>query len=155
MDQIRAVVVQCRSFEYKLNEEEESAIKYLELLPTDSEVNEEVAAQIGVLWKSESIKKSYENRTNLSVVDSSAYFFDALDRISKQDYEPTEKDILLVRTPTTGIVSATFEINKHIFNVHDAGGQVRHSLTLSMEVLVDFVICRNARDQNGFIASTT
>ena len=124
MDQIRAVIVQCRSFEYKLNEEEEAAIKYLEHLPPDSVINDDVAAQLRVIWQSDSIKKSYENRTNLSVVDSSAYFFDALDRISQSDYEPTEKDILLVRTPTTGIVSATFEINKHTFNVHDAGGQV-------------------------------
>ena len=95
------------------------------------------------------------------------YFFDDLDRISKRDYEPTEKDILLVRTPTTGIVSATFEINKHIFNVHDAGGQVFHSLSVSIYLsmnecrwntgwdLTDFVVLRNVRDRNGFIASTT
>lgn len=123
LDQIRAVIVQCRSFEYKLNEEEESAVRFLERLPADSVIDDDVAKQLHIIWRSESIKKSYENRTNLSVVDSSAYFFDALDRIAKSDYEPTEKDVLLVRTPTTGIVSATFEINKHTFNVHDAGGQ--------------------------------
>merc|ERR1712083_1237857 len=33
LDQIRAVIVQCRSFEYKLSEEEEAAIKYMEHLP--------------------------------------------------------------------------------------------------------------------------
>eukprot|EP01084_Bolivina_argentea_P155124 270358_1 len=123
LDQIRAVIVQCRSFEYKLNESEEESISYIQNLPSDCEINSEIASKIQMIWDSEYIKLSYENRTNLSIVDSSSYFFDALSRISKQDYEPTEEDILLVRTPTTGIISATFEINANTFHIYDAGGQ--------------------------------
>ena len=123
LDQIRAVIIQCRTFEYKLNETEEEAISYIQNLPSDCEINREVANKIKILWSAENIKLSYEERTNLSIVDSSSYFFDEIDRISSIDYEPTERDILLVRTPTTGIISATFEINTNTFHIYDAGGQ--------------------------------
>eukprot|EP01083_Nonionella_stella_P055488 146360_1 len=123
LDQIRAVIVQCRGFEYKLDDPEEDAISYLETLPSDCEIDQKIAAKIKLIWDNEYIKLSYENRTNLAIVDSCSYFFDALDRISQPDYEPTEEDVLLVRTPTTGIISATFKIDNHTFQLHDAGGQ--------------------------------
>ena len=118
LDQIRAVIVQCRSFEYKLNQIEEDAIAYLQSLPSDCEINKDVASKIQTIWSNEYIKLSYDNRTNLSIVDSSSYFFDSLDRISMIDYEPSEKDVLLVRTPTTGIISAQFEISDNICYVY-------------------------------------
>eukprot|EP01083_Nonionella_stella_P106233 306261_1 len=38
-------------------------------------------------------------------------------------YKPTEEDILLVRTPTTGVISSTFDINCNKFMIFDVGGQ--------------------------------
>eukprot|EP00485_Elphidium_margaritaceum_P011667 CAMPEP_0202689840 /NCGR_PEP_ID=MMETSP1385-20130828/5026_1 /ASSEMBLY_ACC=CAM_ASM_000861 /TAXON_ID=933848 /ORGANISM="Elphidium margaritaceum" /LENGTH=385 /DNA_ID=CAMNT_0049345043 /DNA_START=29 /DNA_END=1186 /DNA_ORIENTATION=+ len=123
VEQISAVILQCRSLEYKLDETEEAAIAYLESLSSDTPLTPDVAAQIKVLWQNESVKMAYDNRTNLSIVDSSAYFFDELERIASIDYTPTEKDILLVRTPTTGIISAQFSIDGNVFDIYDAGGQ--------------------------------
>ena len=65
---------------------------------------------------------SFEHRTNLGIVDS-LLFFMSIDRISKENYTPTEDDILLVRTPTTGVISSRFSINNHQFMIFDVGGQ--------------------------------
>mmetsp|Transcript_21733 Transcript_21733/g.19167 ORF Transcript_21733/g.19167 Transcript_21733/m.19167 type:complete len:409 (+) Transcript_21733:91-1317(+) len=131
LDQIRAVINQYKQFaeseEYdsKLSEEEEEAISYItnNNLPADCEINKEVANKIKIIWNNVDIKKAYDDRENLSIVDSAAYFFNEIDRISSIDYQPTERDILLVRTPTAGIVSAKFDINGNTFHIYDAGGQ--------------------------------
>lgn len=39
-------------------------------------------------------------------------FFDSVDRIANPNYMPTEMDILLTRTKTTGIVEVAFIIKK-------------------------------------------
>eukprot|EP01084_Bolivina_argentea_P174278 301901_1 len=50
LDQIRAVIIQCRSFEYTLSETEEKSIKYIESLPSDCEINRDIAFHIGLIW---------------------------------------------------------------------------------------------------------
>jgi hypothetical protein len=38
-------------------------------------------------------------------------FLDDIDRISAQDFTPTDDDVLRVRIPTTGIVQEDFQFN--------------------------------------------
>jgi len=138
VDQMRALVAQCRQLHseadadakenYALSESEEAAAAALESIPSDihcaaSQMDSAVSAHIGTLWSSASIKRAFAERRSLAVVDSAAYFLDALERLSARDYEPTERDVLLVRTPTTGIISASFSMSNHEFQVFDAGGQ--------------------------------
>eukprot|EP00488_Nonionellina_sp_1-RS-2012_P004252 TRINITY_DN9519_c0_g1_i1.p1 TRINITY_DN9519_c0_g1~~TRINITY_DN9519_c0_g1_i1.p1 ORF type:complete len:199 (-),score=44.38 TRINITY_DN9519_c0_g1_i1:331-927(-) len=86
-------------------------------------INSSIAQHINILWKDQMILDSFEHRTNLGIVDSCPHFFNSIDRISKPDYQPTEDDILLVRTPTTGVVSSSFVVGKHKFMIFDVGGQ--------------------------------
>ena len=56
---------------------------------------------------------------------SCGHFFDSIQRISASNYHPTDKDILMHRRPTTGLIEDTIslpEYNNIIFNMIDVGG---------------------------------
>ena len=48
---------------------------------------------------------------------------DKLDEVIKDDYIPTEQDVLRSRVPTTGIVENAFDIDGNQFKMFDVGGQ--------------------------------
>jgi guanine nucleotide-binding protein G(o) subunit alpha len=59
----------------------------------------------------------------MKIEDSSAYFWDNVDRIVSEDFVPNDKDILLVRYRTTGVIEQKFEMKRNMFHVFDVGGQ--------------------------------
>jgi len=107
----------------KLTDEGEKASEYIEYVRGDIDVNEEVAQNIKILWQEPAIKETFEHRAKLKIDDSSSYFFDNVDRIASRSYIPTDKDILLVRHRTTGVIEQKFEIKGTIFHIFDVGGQ--------------------------------
>jgi len=121
--QMKAIIHQCEEFEYQLSETEQKSADFILDLPRDVDINETIAYHINILWNDQMILDSFEHRTNLGIVDSCPHFFTSIDRISKSDYSPSEDDILLVRTPTTGVISSRFSINNHQFMIFDVGGQ--------------------------------
>ena len=84
---------------------------------------EDIGRLIEILWNDPAIKKAFENRRNLGIVDSCPHFFDDCKRIFSDDYIPTEQDILLARIPTTGIRVIEFEVKGNRFSVFDTGGE--------------------------------
>uniref|UniRef100_A0A914H560 Uncharacterized protein n=1 Tax=Globodera rostochiensis TaxID=31243 RepID=A0A914H560_GLORO len=93
--------------------------KGLEFAP----ITRTVKQSIQQLWQNPSIQIAYEKRANYQIHDSANYFFDQIERIAKQDYRPTNMDILLTRVPTTGVVKLLFTLRNIDFNVYDVGGQ--------------------------------
>jgi len=83
----------------------------------------EMAEVIKTLWKEDAVKSIYEQRAVMKIEDSSAYFWDSVDRIAAPNFVPTEKDILLVRYRTTGVIEQKFEMKRNMFHVFDVGGQ--------------------------------
>ncbi|CAI2353314.1 unnamed protein product [Caenorhabditis sp. 36 PRJEB53466] len=86
----------------------------------------DAAEPVQNLWKDPKVKKLYAERRlhNIrDIGDNTEYFFDNIERISKEDYVPSAMDTLLLRTKTTGIVEVQFEIKKVKFRVFDVGGQ--------------------------------
>jgi len=84
----------------------------------------EVAAHIHFLWMEEpAIKEVYELRSKLQLPDSAQYFFENIERIGKEDFVPTQHDILRTRLRSTGIVERMFKINNVNFKFLDVGGQ--------------------------------
>merc|ERR1712196_712534 len=75
------------------------------------------------LWKDAALKRTFEARSHYQLQDSAGYFFDAVERIAKPDYVPTEQDVLRARVRTTGIVEQTFTVKNNTFQVLDVGGQ--------------------------------
>mmetsp|Transcript_56274 Transcript_56274/g.89641 ORF Transcript_56274/g.89641 Transcript_56274/m.89641 type:complete len:363 (-) Transcript_56274:393-1481(-) len=171
IDQMKQLVEQCvenikqqeedglndGEYEYKLSEHAQQAADYM-LSPKvprgGIDITPQLATLITTLWSDPSIKKSFETRTNLGVVDSAPHFFEDIDRISDQHYEPTEEDILLVRIPTTGMRSASFFVQNNKFTVVDVGGQRNertkwiHQFSIVDAVL--FVCSLSCYDQNLF-----
>jgi len=98
-------------------------MRFFDELPRDIEINEEIAKYLKVVWSDSTIKQTFKDRTNLSVVDSAPYFFENIDRIAEVGYKPTEQDMLLVRTPTTGVTECGFTYNNNDFRLYDVGGQ--------------------------------
>jgi len=85
---------------------------------------DEIVTHVKQLWLREpAIRKSYERRSELQLLDSASYFFENLDRIGRPEYTPDRNDILRARLRTSGIVERTFRINNVDFKFLDVGGQ--------------------------------
>jgi hypothetical protein len=89
--------------------------------------NEELTPPKGetvqALWSDSGIQATWERRAEFQIVESMKEYFTQLDRISALDYIPTEKDVLLSRVRTSGIITETYEIEGLTFEMYDVGGQ--------------------------------
>ena len=105
-------------------EEGEASARFMEDIGQEVLVNEEVAHHIARLWREDAIRQIYQNRAIYHIDDSSAYFFDHIERIGDiEHYLPTDKDILYVRYRTTGVIEWRFEVDNASFQIFDVGGQ--------------------------------
>jgi GTPase SAR1 family protein len=86
-------------------------------------INEEMAKTIQTIWKSDGMKATWERRAEFQIVDSVKNFLDRVEEIGKNDYAPTQSDILLARVRTSGIVEERYEIDGATFCIFDVGGQ--------------------------------
>jgi len=90
---------------------------------SSSNISEDIAEAIKTLWKEEAVKQIYDQRALMKIEDSSAYFWDSIDRVTEAGFIPNDKDILLVRYRTTGVIEQKFEMKQNMFHVFDVGGQ--------------------------------
>jgi hypothetical protein len=86
-------------------------------------VDETLANHIDTLWKDPAIQLAYEHGANFLLTDSARYFFERLTDIGKEDYIPTQQDVLCSRVRTTGIVENDYCIEGQQFKIMDVGGQ--------------------------------
>merc|ERR1712003_300344 len=87
------------------------------------QVNDFIANAIEILWKEAAIKLIFDMRATMKIDDSCEYFWDNVRRVASPDFVPNDKDILLVRYRTTGVIEQKFEIKRNMFHVFDVGGQ--------------------------------
>ncbi|GAM21567.1 hypothetical protein SAMD00019534_047420, partial [Acytostelium subglobosum LB1] len=79
---------------------------------------------IKCLWEDKGIKETYAQKDKrFQLNDSAAYFFDNIDRYIKEDFIPTEQDVLRCRVKTTGIQESDFMFEKIRLKIVDVGGQ--------------------------------
>jgi len=107
----------------QLSPDGEQAKMKLMAWTSQSGFNDAICAVIKQLWTEKAVKAVYDNRAVTKIEDSSAYFWDDVDRIVASDFVPNDKDILLVRYRTTGVIEQKFEMKKNMFHVFDVGGQ--------------------------------
>lgn len=88
-----------------------------------TELSQPMASSIKRLWADPIVKARYDNSSDFQIIDSAAYFFNEIDKISAPDYMPDELDVLHARVRTTGITEITFEIASTPFRMVDVGGQ--------------------------------
>lgn len=83
----------------------------------------DMANKIELLWRTGPIQEAFRNRSLVHLGDNSQYFFDNLDRITSQNYLPSDEDILRSRVRTTGVARAEFAMEGSKFELIDVGGQ--------------------------------
>jgi GTPase SAR1 family protein len=124
MFSIRAGLTAAQLVKYRIDEDYEDAAKHIDSLTNTSVMDEKIAECLKVLWSDcEAIRLMFEFRNKICVPDSTSYFYDSVERISRGDYLPSDEDILRVRYRTTGMTEKEFVINEARFRVHDVGGQ--------------------------------
>ena len=121
--QLKRIIRQCEEFEYTLPDDVQESADFVSELPRDVVIDETIARHIKRLWAEPSVVEAFEQRSNLGIVDSCPHFFASMDRVCHRDYVPTEQDMLLVRTSTTGVHSSRLSVDQHHFLLLDMGGQ--------------------------------
>merc|ERR1712154_217359 len=81
----------------------QNAIKVLRDLK-HTKLNDKICGAIKTLWNEPKIKEIYELRATLNLEDTSAYFWNKIDDIMQPQYVPNERDILMLRYRTTGVI---------------------------------------------------
>jgi guanine nucleotide-binding protein G(i) subunit alpha len=76
----------------------------------------EYACLTKLIWNDASIQKVFLRRAELQVNDTAPYFFESIDRIANDNFIPTERDVLMCRIRTTGIVEVNIKINIRTYN---------------------------------------
>lgn len=101
-----------------------------QLLTVDFDVDPScpvLTPELLVLWNQNETQEKWklQNRASYQIQDSLGYFLDPANyaRIIKEDYIPTNQDILHCRIRTSGIVEEEFEIEGNKFVMVDVGGQ--------------------------------
>jgi len=88
-----------------------------------SDLTPELTAHVKKLWASKPVKDVWEQRNNFQIMSCADYYFEAIDRITLQNYKPTQEDILRSKMRTTGVLETTFETSDVEFSLVDVGGQ--------------------------------
>jgi len=115
------------------------------------ELTDEIVECVKTLWQLEIFKKTFENQSNLQILDSACYFFDKIDEIHSPNYNPSNQDVLYSRVRTIGINEITFKLTGTLIRLVDVGGQRserRKWIHCFEDVTVIFYICAmNEYDQ--------
>ena len=92
-------------------------------LGEDQPLDAATGALIKSLWADASVKAAFLRKAEYQLFDGAEYFFDAIDRLSSDDYMPDKDDILRSRVRTSGIVEEKYTIEGVEFVMYDVGGQ--------------------------------
>jgi len=88
-----------------------------------SDLTIDLIVHIKKLWDSKTIRDIWEQRNNFQIMSCVDYYFEAIDRITSPNYQPTQEDILRSKTRTTGVLETTFNASDVEFVLVDVGGQ--------------------------------
>jgi len=114
------------TYGFKLTGENEieAAKKLIKLVGEEEpELTVELADAISTLWKSSAIQQAYEKREEYWLLDSASYYFEHVYDFAKEDFLPSEDDIIMARARTTGIIETLFNAKDITWKVVDVGGQ--------------------------------
>ncbi|VDP74411.1 unnamed protein product [Echinostoma caproni] len=75
------------------------------------------------LWKDAGIQETFERSNEYQLIDCAKYFLDKTEEVGRNDYIPSEQDILRCRVLTSGIFETKFSVDKVNFHMFDVGGQ--------------------------------
>ncbi|KAI9357765.1 heterotrimeric G protein alpha subunit B [Pilaira anomala] len=126
VESMKSLVYAMNKLKIPLNEESRDAYELMiELMnhELNYDLPKDIANAIHILWQDDGINATYERRNEFQLIDSAAYYFNEIDRISNPDYVPNEQDILRARVKTTGITETKFQVGELLYRMVDVGGQ--------------------------------
>ncbi|KAI9262148.1 guanine nucleotide binding protein, alpha subunit [Phascolomyces articulosus] len=82
-----------------------------------------LVSAIRTLWADQGIQQAVRRRNEFQLNDSASYYFESMDRIGKQDYVPSDQDVLRSRVKSTGITETHFRLGELTYRMFDVGGQ--------------------------------
>ncbi|KAJ7712160.1 guanine nucleotide binding protein, alpha subunit [Mycena olivaceomarginata] len=84
----------------------------------------ETADAIEILWRDPVIARVLDERqSEFYLMDSAAYFINAIQRLAHPEYMPTEKDVLRARAQSTSVTETRFDMGGLSIHMFDVGGQ--------------------------------
>nr|AAB24072.2 G-protein alpha i subunit [Homarus americanus] len=89
----------------------------------EGELTPELANIMKRLWNESGVQHCFNRSREYQLNDTAAYYLNALDRIARPGYIPTQQDVLRTRVKTTGIVETNFSFKNLNFKLFDVGGQ--------------------------------
>ncbi|CAH2056460.1 unnamed protein product, partial [Iphiclides podalirius] len=95
------------------------------------EYTEEYFDNVRDLWQDGGVRECFKRSNEYQLIDSAEYFLDRIDLIGKEDYVPSDADILRCRQKTCGIQKIEFKVKvpksmhggTQEFWMFDVGGQ--------------------------------
>jgi len=116
----------------------------------EPKLTDTISKAVKALWENEDIKSLCDNGKNFNILDSSRYFFGEIDRISREDYKPSDADLLYARARTTGIAETSFELAGVKWRLMDVGGQrnERRKWIHCFQGLTALIFCVAASEYN-------
>merc|ERR1711892_683817 len=94
--------------------------------PQEVSLESTVSEFIKLLWADTGIQNCFAQRSTLQIPDSAKFFLDNIERVTADDFIPTDEDILLSRKQTSGIIEYQFTLDmssNFSFRLIDVGGQ--------------------------------
>jgi len=102
-------------------------VTQVQQLPDDGPFKdvEKIGALIKEIWAEEGIKATYAKKSNYQLpTDTIDYFFNRAKDVMKDDYMPSQDDLLHCRIHSTGVKTETFTMGDNLsFRLLDVGGQ--------------------------------
>jgi len=122
---IQELIKQTEKLEYHVDADNLKHCRYFtQLHVVDVVWNEKMGEKIKLLWQDNAIQKTWSAAPGFQLqMVHFDYFMANLDRISKEDYAPTNEDMLRARQRTTGEQVTSFVIEKTGWDLIDVGGQ--------------------------------
>jgi len=120
---IMLTVMESHNLPFSTVSAQEAAIKLLQLINDGIPWVPEMGPLIKILWADQSLRNSYDLGKLFHINDTANYFFNEIERISLENYIPTEKDVLCAKIRSTGIQEVVFTFEKLSFTLVDVGGQ--------------------------------
>merc|ERR1712004_894318 len=75
------------------------------------------------LWADAGVQQCFERSNEYQLIDCAKYFLDKVSQVKREDFNPSEQDILRARVLTSGIFETRFRVDKVKFHMFDVGGQ--------------------------------
>ena len=75
------------------------------------------------LWADGGVQTCFERSNEYQLIDCAKYFLDKVAAVKRDDFNPSEQDILRARVLTSGIFETKFRVDKVKFHMFDVGGQ--------------------------------